>query len=39
MFALGQNGLETRVLIKSSTQIVTQQTLTDFHGDEAKNIF
>ena len=29
-------GPKTRVVIKMSTHLATQETLTDFHGDEAK---
>ena len=37
MFALGQKQLETRVIIKISTHPC--QTLTDFHGNEAKHFY
>ena len=33
---IARNLLETRVIIKISTH---QETLTDFHGDEAKTLF
>ena len=36
MFALGKKQLETRVIIKISPILATQETLTNFHGDEAK---
>ena len=36
MFGVGDFWLETRVIIKISTILATQETLTDFHGDEAK---
>ena len=35
MFGVGDFWLETRVIIKISTQ----ETLTDFHGNETKKIF
>ena len=38
MFALGKKQLETRVIIKISPILATQETLTNFHGDEAKKI-
>jgi hypothetical protein len=34
MFGVGDFWLETRVIIKISTHDI-QETLTDFHGDEA----
>ena len=39
MFGVGDFWLETRVIIKISTILATQETLTDFHGDEAKKVF
>ena len=36
MFGVGDFWLETRVIIKISTILATQETLTDFHWDEAK---
>ena len=38
MFALGQKQLETTVIIKIQTHPCYLETLTDFHGDEAKKI-
>ena len=39
MFALGQKQLETRIIVRISTYqslLHTQETLTNFHEDEAK---
>jgi hypothetical protein len=35
MFGVGGFWLEIRVIIKISTQLATQEPLTNFHGDEA----